>query len=400
MAKRRTEKDEEVEKPFKFPKFDEQAFIKKEKRNIKATFISFLFGCLLALICFGFWALMGHNSLRWPLILLLAVASASFIKYLFIKLNLDLTDFGRKNWFSSYAIYFFTWLLILFILVNPPFYDDEKPIVNIVILPEMQEFGQPVLIVAKITDNTEIKKSDISFFIDNEKISSDYYEFENNIFRYTYINEEINKETTISYKISVKDRSSHITEKNGTFIFSNNTIFVPDPLDVNFPPGPRVGSATSIKFKVNTHVTRLYYTINDGNEINVTQKEGDFYITYPKYQGWPRNENVTMKVYAEVNYTFPIRTTQELLQQSKKEEIEYLIKQIEANSFGNKIIDKQTYYFQVADESGVGIETPPAASPVEIQYINVPGFEIMAFIISLGVVVFIFKYRKKNSNKK
>ena len=82
MAKRRKEKDEEEEKPFKLPKFDEQAFIKREKRNIKSTFISFLFGALMALICFGFWALMGQNELRWPLVLLVAVASISFIKYI------------------------------------------------------------------------------------------------------------------------------------------------------------------------------------------------------------------------------------------------------------------------------------------------------------------------------
>ena len=35
MAKRRKEKDEEEDKPFKLPKFDEEAFLKREKRNIK-----------------------------------------------------------------------------------------------------------------------------------------------------------------------------------------------------------------------------------------------------------------------------------------------------------------------------------------------------------------------------
>ena len=64
MAKRRKEKDEEEDKPFKIPKFDEEAFLKRERRNIKATFISFLFGILMALVCFGFWALMGKNDLK------------------------------------------------------------------------------------------------------------------------------------------------------------------------------------------------------------------------------------------------------------------------------------------------------------------------------------------------
>ena len=41
MAKRRKEKDEEEDKPFKLPKFDEEAFLKRERRNVKSTFISF-----------------------------------------------------------------------------------------------------------------------------------------------------------------------------------------------------------------------------------------------------------------------------------------------------------------------------------------------------------------------
>ncbi|RLF32243.1 MAG: hypothetical protein DRM98_04245, partial [Thermoplasmata archaeon] len=70
MAKKRKEKDEE-DKPFKLPKFDKEKFLKKEKRNIKTTFISCIFGIFMGLICFGFWVLMGHgNTLRWPLVLL------------------------------------------------------------------------------------------------------------------------------------------------------------------------------------------------------------------------------------------------------------------------------------------------------------------------------------------
>ncbi|MDH7506743.1 MAG: hypothetical protein QHH15_03005, partial [Candidatus Thermoplasmatota archaeon] len=133
MAKRRKETEEkEVDTGFEIPKFDEEAFLKREKRNIKSTFISFLFGCLMALVCFGFWALMGKDfGYRWELILLVGVANAVFLKYIFLKLKIDLTDFGKKNWFGSYAIYFFTWFIILIILVNPPFYDEEEPLIEL-----------------------------------------------------------------------------------------------------------------------------------------------------------------------------------------------------------------------------------------------------------------------------
>ena len=63
MAKRRKE-GAEAEEPldFQIPKFDDEAFIKRERRNIKTMFIAFLFGMLLAGICFGFWVLLEGSS--------------------------------------------------------------------------------------------------------------------------------------------------------------------------------------------------------------------------------------------------------------------------------------------------------------------------------------------------
>src|SRR5512136_1847348 len=99
MAKRRKE-GAEAEEPldFQIPKFDEESFIKRERRNIKTMFISFLFGLLIAAICFGFWALLEGSFLRWELVLLVAVVNSIWIRYIFLKLKIDLTDFGRKGW--------------------------------------------------------------------------------------------------------------------------------------------------------------------------------------------------------------------------------------------------------------------------------------------------------------
>ena len=92
MAKRRKEKDEEEDKDFKIPKFDEESFLKRERRNIKTTFISFLFGILIALISFGFWSLLSGNALRWELVLLFGVFSAAWLKYIFLRLNVDVVS--------------------------------------------------------------------------------------------------------------------------------------------------------------------------------------------------------------------------------------------------------------------------------------------------------------------
>lgn len=392
MAKRRKEKDEERDdKPFKAPKFDEEAFVKKEKRNIRATFIAFLFGGLMALICFGFWALMGSGSgTRWILVLLVAVANATFLKYIFTRLNIDIDDFTKKNWFTNIMIYFFTWLLIMILLVNPPFYDDESPSVEFVVMPEVQELGSPVNFFAKITDNAGVTKSDITFSIDGITIDPGAYNFTNDVFAYTFNDGDTIK--TYTYNLTVTDSSDRTTIRAGTFEYSNESIYIPDPLDVNNAPGPRVGSATSIKFKIRDDVDRVYYTITDANgvvgePINVTQKEGDFYVTYPKYEGWAKNQNVTMNVYAEQIHYFPVVTSDQLCYISP------------SDICNNTIADLQTYYFQVADETGVSSESSPVVELPTPTCVAVPGFETLLLIVALAAIVLVFKYKKKDENK-
>ena len=87
MAKRRKEGAEVEESlDFQIPKFDEEGFMKKERRNIKTLFISFLFGLLIAVICFGFWVLLDGSFLRWELVLLVGVVNSVWIKYLFVSI--------------------------------------------------------------------------------------------------------------------------------------------------------------------------------------------------------------------------------------------------------------------------------------------------------------------------
>ena len=109
---------------------------------------------------------------------------------MFIRLNIDLTDFGRKGWLSAFVTYFFTWLLLLIVLVNPPFYDGEAPHVDMVTLPGMQEPGGTILFAAYIVDNVGVNKAGITFMITdpNGTVYTPEFTYENNIFRYTYEN--------------------------------------------------------------------------------------------------------------------------------------------------------------------------------------------------------------------
>jgi len=380
MAKRRKEKDEEEEKPFKIPKFDEEAFLKRERRNVKTTFISFLFGCFMALICFGFWALMDKNDLRWPLVLLVGVINAAFLKYIFLRLNLDLTDFGRKNWFGSYAIYFFSWLVVFIVLVNPPFYDDENPRIDIAVLPGMQEAGGNVSILAKITDNAGIEKQNIKFELTrlNETAECPDFDFENNIFSYVHYGpSNLTEDLTYNYKLTVTDNAGHKTIKTGSFTYSEDAIYLALP-----DPGDEVEAADDIKFWVGTDVSRVYYTIGDV-EINATKSDREhYYVTNPEYKGWPRDENVTIYVKAEIIYYFENHVVD-------GEFVKYI----------NTIVDTQSYNFTVADESAIGQELSPKITLPGPRYVLAPGFELLVFLISLIVVVLILKKRKKDRRK-
>jgi hypothetical protein len=396
MAKRRKEKDEEEDKPFKMRKFDEEAFLKREKRNIKVTFFSFLFGIIMAIICFGFWVLMGPSDLRWELVLLVGVIYAAAMRYIFIRLNFDLTDFGKKNWFGSYAIYFISWLIIFIILVNPPFYDDESPLIEVAVLPEMQEYGGTVDIVAKITDNSGIAKGDISFTVDSNSVSSDNFEYIDDIFRYTYGSpSNLTGEETHNFKISVKDSGGHTAEVEDTFSFSNETLYLALPGE-----GDTLKAASDVKFGVKTDVWRVYYTVKDGQEINASQQTDrkDFYVTSPEFEGWMSGENITVNVSAVVAYNFENHFLKDedgnILVDSNGAAFPYW--------FFNYINDTHPYIFDVDDESTIGQNNDLVkVTTLRARAVSAPGFEALIFIIAFVAVVLVFKYKKKNrSNQK
>jgi len=377
MAKRRKEKDEEEDKPFKFPKFDEEKFLKRERRNIKTTFLAFLLGIFVALLSFGFYVLLTGNDVRWILVFIFGIFTGSWLKYFFVRLNIDLTDYTNKNWFSSYAIYFFTWLVVLIVLVNPPFYDEEEPLVDIIVLPDMQEPGGTVMILAKITDNSIIEKENIEFAVDGNKTTD--FDYIDNIFKYSYTGPTVlSGDETHTYTLTVKDKGGKTTERTGTFTFSNNVINLTTP-----GSGDYVRAADGIKFRVKTNVWRVYYTVNSGKEINATQDQDDSnrYITYPEYSGWPSGgKNVTVNVSAELIYNF-----------------ENHIIDGKSYWFVNYINDTSTYVFDVADDPDeVGKKESREIAHPGGKIVGAPGFEMLIMIISLLAVALIFKYRKKH----
>jgi hypothetical protein len=398
MAKRRKEGAEAAEPlDFQIPKFDEEAFMKRERRNIKTMFISFLFGLLLAGVCFGFWVLLEGSFLRWELILLVAVVNSIWLRYLFVKLKIDLTDFGRKGWLTSFVTYFITWLLVLIVLVNPPFYDGESPHVDMVALPGVQEPGGTILFAAYISDNVGVNKSGIMFSITdpNGTMFMPEFTYENNILRYIYENPS-NLNGTFNYTAVISDTSNHKTIVDGTFSYETNA------LEITLPPSrfTDIVSSDSIPITadqdISTENFRVYYKIDNGSEINVDRKDPndkEKYDTTAEYKGWSPNATLTVTVYAEARHYF-LNDPEE---------------------FSNTVKDTHTYAFTTANDPNIGTEDTlvewnatravlrQTQLPNTLNYITpypmstgaTPGFEVIIFIVALVAVVFLFK-RKHN----
>jgi hypothetical protein len=414
MAKRRKEKDEDEDKPFKLPKFDEEAFLKRERRNIKTTFISFLFGGLMALICFGFWALMGPNSLRWELVLLVGVINAAFLRYIFLRLNIDFTDFARKNWFASYAIYFVTWLIVFIVLVNPPFYDDEAPRIELIVLPEIQELGGTVDFVARITDNAGVNRDSISLEITdpNENVSTlslTGFEHDEMIALFSFDNPE-NLLGEFSFKLTAKDINEKAQELSSTFSYAENVIEITSSRFVNITSGDDI--TIEVNEGVSANNFRVYYKLDGGDEINVNRKYPEVkaeYVTSPEYEGWEEIGVFNMTLYVEVSYYFT-----NIIQKYSNTIESPTLHQFSTTS-GSRIGSEEklnTYDWTIPlaensenntlnydtgkDSDGNGVPDSDSIMLPPPHIVSAPGFEALILIVALIAVVLIFKYRKKD----
>ncbi|MBN1280149.1 MAG: ABC transporter permease [Candidatus Thermoplasmatota archaeon] len=397
MAKRRKEGDEEKEQlDFQIPKFDEAAFIKRERRNIKTLFLSFLFGLLISVICFGFWVLIGENFLRWELVLLVGVVNSIWLKYLFLKLNIDLADFGRKGWLSSFVTYFFTWLLVLIVLVNPPFYDGEAPHVDVVVLPGMQEPGGDILFVAQLLDNVGVNTDGITLTIidPNGTTITPVFTYEDTILRYTYTNPD-GLLGTFNYTLVVADVNGMKTTTTGSFTYGT------DALEIILAAS-RFTDLTSmdvIPIKADERISkdnfRVYYTVNNGTELNAKRmdpNEKEEYETSAEFEGWSPNANHTVHLYAEARYYF-LNNPEE---------------------FSNIVQDTRVYQFSTSDDPNIGTEDPLVewnySLPADKQLQNTlnyplpypriqgatPGFELLLAVLALVIVVLLVKKNKKH----
>jgi hypothetical protein len=376
MAKRYKEEAAETEPEFKIPPFDEQRFINRERRNIKTVFISFLLGIVIALISFGFWVLLTGTGLQWELVLLFGVFNIPWVRFIILRLHIDLTEFGRRGWLSAYATYFFTWLIILVVLVNPPFYDGESPQIQTTTLPGAQTPGGTVLIVAQVTDNVRVTSVNFTYTDPQGNSHSPPTSLQNSILQFLYnpTNATLGQ---YNYTITATDPSNHRTTVNGNFTYTTNVLNVSSSQTL----GLRSGDTLSIRAdpRIGKENFLVYYTLSNGARINATRRtpsDPERYETSPEFAGWTQNSTLTMTIHAEVSHYFlnnPVPYT-------------------------NNVTSGQTITVSTGVDPAIGATADPKPNyPLPQPQFQgaTPGFELLAALGALAVVVLVVRKQRR-----
>jgi len=137
MAKKH-KKEKEPEEKYEFvpPEFDEKQFLKDEMNATKRVVLVVLYGVLFGVIAAIATAMTRNGYFGF----LIFIVGALMIKYFLIAAKLDLSKFTKKNWAENAVWFFFTFLAIWILVVNPPFFDYVAPeIKNIRLTIEAQD---------------------------------------------------------------------------------------------------------------------------------------------------------------------------------------------------------------------------------------------------------------------
>jgi hypothetical protein len=123
--KRKKQKKEEEEEKYEFvpPEFDEKQFLRDEMAATKQILLVVGYGVFMGTLAAVATIVAGSGYLGLALLLLGFVT----MKYMFTVMSVDFTKITKKSWAGNIAFFFFTFLAIWILMVNPPFTDMASP---------------------------------------------------------------------------------------------------------------------------------------------------------------------------------------------------------------------------------------------------------------------------------
>ncbi len=164
MARRRRD-PEEGPRGFDFPEFDEHEFIRKETISFRSALVLLAWSVVAAAVAFAAWWAIDSPKTGWYLGLLIAAGMGYLLRWILPLLKVDIAHFGKKDWFGTGALFFFSWLAFFILILNPPVYDGVAPDLEIHVTPSAQELGGEVNITLIATDNVAVDTGSIDFVL-------------------------------------------------------------------------------------------------------------------------------------------------------------------------------------------------------------------------------------------
>lgn len=242
MAKKRKEKEaEEDEEEIQLPEFDNEAFMKEETRAAKLSFISVGYAIIAGILTFLIYWITGE---MWQIALGAGVVLMAGIAGIVYLLKIPFEELNWKNYAGSAFSYLATWMVVLIILINVPFYDGQSPDIHFDRVYTQDSSGNWTQtnessavyehvnnsIVFVITDNREVTKIEFEISrddilipnaeltkVDSDKYfsGSEYKRFHGYIYEYF-----IPANSTVGqykYTVTAYDAKDHSTSESGQF---------------------------------------------------------------------------------------------------------------------------------------------------------------------------------------
>ncbi|HET6399198.1 MAG TPA: Loki-CTERM sorting domain-containing protein [Candidatus Thermoplasmatota archaeon] len=199
------------------PDFDEDAFIHREVVGFRTTVLLFLWGIVVALGTYVIFAFMGSGQTAWLLSLALMAVAGFAMKWLLPALKADVRHFGRKEWFGTGALYFFTWLAFAILLVNPPVGDFAPPRLDGYAQPSVQQAGGEVTFSLVAADNGAVQDVRFSLRQGTEVVATEEHLQRKQSGIYTYTLPADRRAGTYTWEATAVDAKGHTATARGSF---------------------------------------------------------------------------------------------------------------------------------------------------------------------------------------
>ncbi len=372
MAKRDKKDEPEAGEDYEFipPDFDEDAFIHKEMVSFRTTTILFVWGIVAALLSWGILAYMDGAKTAWYIGLLICAAFGYALKFLFPMLGADIAHFGRKEWTGTGFLFFFTWLALFMILINPPITDVAPPEVEVFALPPVQQVGTPVHLEIFAIDNGRIETFNFEVTKGSTLIATEADLTDRGNGHYVY-NADL-PAARYSYVATAIDAKGHESSATGNFSVSSRAIRYTPPSD------NRIDDATdTLVVKVDPTdppLRTVYLDFGFDRKLPLRYDEETFggWIATANFAGWQQGNN-TFTIKAEQQNTF-----------------------MGAQLIRGGIVEFDcggTCFVEVAVETGDFAVKVPATKEIPPNR-NVPGPGVA--LVAAGLVVVAFVARRRN----